>query len=290
MDMSPKARIEFAIETALETASREGCPPLLRDAVYHAVLPAGSRVRPSLCLAVAHACGDPTPDITDGAAAAIEFLHCASLVHDDLPCFDDADTRRGKPSVHSAYGEPIGVLVGDALIVLAFETLARTMSAKPEKLAAMLPVLSRAVGMSGGLVAGQAWESEPSAPLSAYQSAKTGALFVAATKAGAVSAGHDPARWEEFGARLGEAYQVADDFRDVFSTAADIGKPVHQDQTRGRPNAVRQFGRGGAIQHLEALVGRAIAAIPECRGAADLQQLVRMQVRKIMPKDIELAA
>ena len=102
---------------------REG-PPLLAAAMRHAVFPGGARIRPQLCLAVARACGDAHPALADAAAAAIELLHCASLVHDDLPCFDDAATRRGQPSVHAAYGERLAVLAGDALIVLAFQTLA----------------------------------------------------------------------------------------------------------------------------------------------------------------------
>ena len=97
----------------------------------HAVLPGGARVRPQLCLSVAQACGDDLPEMSDAAAAAIELIHCASLVHDDLPCFDDADLRRGKPSVHRAYGEPLAVLAGDALIVMAFEALARAAQGEP---------------------------------------------------------------------------------------------------------------------------------------------------------------
>ena len=107
-----------------------GRPPLLASALRYAVFPGGHRIRPQLCLAVARACGDERSRSADAAAAAIELLHCASLVHDDLPCFDDADMRRGKPSVHAQFGEPIAVLAGDALIVLAFETLAREASAE----------------------------------------------------------------------------------------------------------------------------------------------------------------
>ena len=103
-------------------------PPVRRPGqrpLRYAVFPGGARIRPRLCLAVAQACGEDQPAVTDAAAAAIELLHCASLVHDDLPCFDDAPLRRGKPSVHRAFGERLAVLAGDALIVLAFETLAR---------------------------------------------------------------------------------------------------------------------------------------------------------------------
>ena len=122
--MDAVSRIERTLTAALDMAGGPGGPPLLAAAMRHAVFPRGARIRPRLCLAVAAACGDDDPAAANGAAAAIELLHCASLVHDDLPCFDNADTRRGRPSVHRAYGEPLAVLAGDALIVLAFQTIA----------------------------------------------------------------------------------------------------------------------------------------------------------------------
>src|SRR6185436_7090968 len=118
-------RVERALEGALARATAPGCPPRLAQALREAVLSGGSRVRPQLCLLTAIACGDAHPALAESAACALELLHCASLVHDDLPCFDDADTRRGRPSIHRAFGQPLAVLVGDALIVAAFETLAR---------------------------------------------------------------------------------------------------------------------------------------------------------------------
>ena len=101
-----------------------------------------------------HACGDDDPALADAAAAAIELLHCASLVHDDLPCFDDAGTRRGKPSVHRAFGEQLAVLAGDALIVLAFQAIARAATASPERLPALLLIVGNSVGVPNGIVAG----------------------------------------------------------------------------------------------------------------------------------------
>ena len=151
------------------------------------------RVRPRLCHSVAAACGEDHPLATEAAGAALELLHCASLVHDDLPCFDAAETRRGRPSVHKAFGEPLAVLTGDALIVLAFQTLARIQCA-PERLAT-LTLDGRAIGRRAlGIVAGQAWECEPQIDLAHYHRAKTGALFAAATVAGAASAGADADR------------------------------------------------------------------------------------------------
>ena len=102
--MEAAKRIEQSLGTILAQASTPECPPRLMAAVRHAVFPAGARVRPRLCLAVARACGEDDPPATDAAAAAVELLHCASLVHDDLPCFDDAAMRRGQPSVHAAFG------------------------------------------------------------------------------------------------------------------------------------------------------------------------------------------
>ena len=124
--MDVMTRIERALQRRSgarrrRRAARRGSAAAMR----HAVFPRGARIRPRLCLAVAAACGEDAPGVTDAAAAAIELLHCASLVHDDLPCFDDADTRRGRPRVHRAFGEPLAVLAGDALIVLAFQTLAQ---------------------------------------------------------------------------------------------------------------------------------------------------------------------
>src|SRR6202142_1334361 len=119
------ARIESALAAALSLGPGEGCPPRLASALQYAVFPAGGRVRPQLCLLTAMAVGDTAPVAADGAAAAVELIHCASLVHDDLPCFDDADRRRGKPSVHRVYGEALAVLAGDGLILLAFEVLTR---------------------------------------------------------------------------------------------------------------------------------------------------------------------
>jgi geranylgeranyl diphosphate synthase type II len=213
------------------------------------------------------------------------LLHCASLVHDDLPCFDNADLRRGMPSVHCAFGQPIAVLAGDALIILAFEALTDACKDAPRVLPKMLSILARSVGMTSGLVAGQAWESEPNVPIATYHAAKTGALFIASTKTGAASAGADPESWHEFGALLGEAYQVADDIRDATSSASDIGKPAQRDAALGRPSAIGHLGLRGAMDYLERLVERALASVPACPGSEELKLQVRKQVRWLIPEE-----
>ncbi|MEY3273712.1 MAG: geranylgeranyl pyrophosphate synthetase CrtE, partial [Pseudomonadota bacterium] len=240
--MPTHARIENALRAALEA-------PRLQAAVQHAVFPGGARIRPQLTLAVARACGDDAPALTDAAAAAVELLHCASLVHDDLPCFDDAPIRRGQPSVHSAFGERLAVLTGDALIVAAFGVLARAGAHRPARLAPLLSTVAAGVGMPGGIVAGQAWECEPRVPLREYQRLKTGALFTAATRAGAIAAGGDPEAWAALGDCLGEAYQVADDIRDVAAQPEWLGKPIGQDVLLGRVTLERAVAPLTAPEH-----------------------------------------
>ncbi|MBU6190155.1 MAG: polyprenyl synthetase family protein [Betaproteobacteria bacterium] len=276
-------RIEGALSRSLLRCA--GAPPRLQQAMQHAVFPGGARIRPQLCLAVALACGDDDPALADAMAAALELLHCASLVHDDLPCFDNADTRRGLPSVHRAFGERLAVLSGDALIVMAFRELARAGSRHPERLATVMRWLDEGVGPPDGIVAGQAWECEPSARLDQYQRAKTGALFSAATAGGAAAAGADGHDWFALGANLGEAYQVADDIRDVISDPALLGKPVGQDMLLGRPSSAQELGLEGAVIHFDRLIARAIESIPACPGEALLRSLVLSEARRLVPSE-----
>lgn len=280
------ARVEDTLDHALGCADAEGCPPKLSEALHYTIFPGGARIRPRLALAVAWACGDDDPRAAAGAAAAIEMLHCASLVHDDLPCFDDADRRRGKPTVHRAFGEPLAVLTGDALIVMAFETLARQVARKPRRLALLVSVVARATGASGGISAGQAWECEPVIDTALYHRAKTGSLFSAATMAGAAAAGASPAAWRALGELIGESYQVADDIRDVAGNPELLGKPVGRDEALMRPSACRELGLKGAIAKLNGLVEAAIASIPECPRAAELRLLIRREASQFVPEEI----
>lgn len=270
MDLS--RRIESSLENALsdvDAVGRDPAPPRLAKAMHYAVFPGGHRIRPRLCLSVALACGDSEPALADAAAAAIELLHCASLVHDDLPMFDDADLRRGRPSVHRAFGEPLALLVGDGLIIQAFEAIGRVAHLNCERTGPLLRAVSRAVGSPSGIVAGQAWECETEVDLAAYHRAKTGALFAGAALAGAIAAGVTDrgaalASWYRLGARLGEAYQVADDLLDAGGDADVLGKPVGQDVSLDRPSAVRELGIAGAQERLAMLIREALESIPAC--------------------------
>jgi geranylgeranyl diphosphate synthase type II len=156
--MSMNQRIEQALEQQFSRVQTAGSPPRLLAAMRHAVFSGGARIRPQLCTAVAHACGMNAPQLTQAAGVAIELMHCASLVHDDMPAFDNADTRRGRPSVHKAYGEALALLTGDGLIVMAYQVLLNAGKAHPDRLIALMQTLSDAVGVPNGIDAGQAWE------------------------------------------------------------------------------------------------------------------------------------
>ena len=274
-------RIEQALTAALSPLNRKDAPPKLSAAIPYAVFPGGARIRPTILLAVASACGDDRPEISTAAAVALEMIHCASLVHDDLPAFDDADLRRGKPTLHRAFSEPLAVLAGDSLIVLAFEVLAKAGTHAPDRALGLTGALARHTGAPFGICAGQGWESETKVDLLAYHRAKTAALFVAATQMGAVSAGQDAEPWGELGDRIGAAFQVADDLKDALLTPDQTGKPAGQDAVHLRPNAVQAMGVEGAMAHMKDILGGAIASIPSCPGEAMLANLVTAYARKM---------
>ncbi len=282
MDMM--SRIQQALDSQLTQACSPSAPPRLMAAMRHAVFPGGARIRPQLCLAVARACGEDAPELTDAAAVAIELLHCASLVHDDMPCFDDADTRRGQPTVHKVYGEPLALLTGDALIVMAYQALARAGVQHPARLAGLLQTVCDGTGAPDGIVAGQAWECENRVDLGQYQRAKTGALFVASTCAGAQAAGADPDGWRALGECLGEAYQVADDIRDVMLQAEQLGKPSGQDAAHGRPSAAADLGLLGAIDHFRGLMKAAVDSLPDCPSRGAMRHLVLQESERLIPQ------
>ncbi len=279
------------IETTLANAlaATSGGPPRLAAAIRHAVFPGGARIRPRLCLAVHAACDGRDVAAAAAVGGAIEMLHCASLAHDDLPCFDDAATRRGAPSVHAAHGEALAVLAGDALIVCAFEMLARA-ALPASALASLTLLLARAAGMPHGIVAGQGWENEDRVPLAAYHRAKTAALFSLASQAGAAVAGLAPAPWNALGERLGEAYQMADDIRDLTLDAERLGKPAGRDVALDRPNVARRYGLDGARTRLDDLVAEAVAAIPDCPHAGSLRRLILAELQRLLPAEMLLRA
>ncbi|WP_127596912.1 polyprenyl synthetase family protein [Nitratireductor alexandrii] len=288
MDLSE--RIETGMQTAIRYATANGCPQKLAGALRYAVFPGGARIRPRLCLAVALACGDRNPRVATASASAIELLHCASLVHDDLPCFDNAATRRGKASVHKEYGEEIALLVGDGLIVAAFETIARETLHAPHLTARLISTVANAVGSPYGLVAGQAWESEPKINIAAYHRAKTASLFTGAVSTGALSSEGNPLDWYALADALGAAYQVADDLYDAMDESGSMGKPVGQDRLNGRPNLVAELGVEGALKRLLDLVDQAADNVPDCEGAGMLRAMIHKEAKRLMPAKLAASA
>lgn len=240
-------------------------PTRLHLAMREAVLLGGKRARPILTVLVARSYPACDEELAGRMAAAVEFVHCGSLVHDDLPSFDDADVRRGRPSCHAAFGEPTAILVGDALLTLAFETLAGAPLEKAEAAMRMTRLLADATGSRNGIIGGQGLELQTNIDLAAYHSQKTSALFRAAAAGGALAAGHvaDVARWSSFGELLGRALQLRDDLDDTTGTEESCGKPVGRDLTLGRPNAVHCSSVAEVRQMLDAMVAEAASLLGE---------------------------
>ncbi|MEZ5798873.1 MAG: exodeoxyribonuclease VII small subunit [Paracoccaceae bacterium] len=210
------------------------------------------------------------------AAAAVEALHAYSLVHDDLPCMDDDDLRRGQPTVHVKWDEAVAVLAGDALQTLAFEMLCDPVLGGAEVRVALVQALARASGAQG-MVLGQALDiaaETAAAPLdlaeiTALQAGKTGALIRFAAEAGAVIAGADRGPLRAYADALGLAFQIADDILDVTGDAATAGKRVGKDAGAGKATFVSLLGLAGARARAASLVEEAAAALAPYGAAAE---------------------
>ena len=205
-------------------------PATIDAAMRYCVFAGGKRLRPVLCIAAAEACGGRREDAM-AAACSLELMHTYSLVHDDLPCMDDDDLRRGRPTCHKVYGEGMAVLCGDALLTEAFAVLARSKSVE------MIAELASAGG-SRKLIGGQVLDLEGEGKSLSLQEliriheAKTAALLTTSVRLGAMSAGADEAQiaaLTKFGHALGLAFQVIDDILDVTQTTENLGKTAGKD-------------------------------------------------------------
>lgn len=227
----------------------------------------GKRLRGFLVLEGARMLGVPE-DRSVSAAAAIEALHAYSLVHDDLPCMDDDDLRRGQPTVHKRWDEATAVLAGDALQTLAFELLCDPALGSPEVRIKLVAGLATASGIDG-MVLGQALDIAAETAgraltldeITALQAGKTGALIGFAAEAGAVIAGADRAPLRRYAAALGLAFQIADDILDVTGDEAKTGKRVGKDAGAGKATFVSLLGLDGARARARDLVAEAEAAL-----------------------------
>ncbi len=282
--------IEQILGRAMSEITVSPCPTKLASALNYAVFPGGARVRPKLVMAVAQACADASAPLAHQAAVAIEFLHCASLVQDDLACFDDSAMRRGKPTLHRAYDERLAILASDALIVGAFERISSVKNVDAATQLALINVLSHQVGAIHGITAGQAWECEDLIDTDAYHRAKTGALFAAATQAGALSVGSDDKPWAVIGHLVGSAYQIADDIHDVLGDSSEMGKPVNVDATHDRPNYVHDLGVDHSVEKLKRLIQQVIDSVPDCKNADFFIETIRHEAHRFLPKEVALSA
>ncbi len=231
------ARVDAELGRVIE-AGRRGGPARLWDAIGHALLGGGKRLRPALVCATAESFGAPTGEgsLALRFAAALEMVHTYSLVHDDLPSMDDDDLRRGRPTVHRAFDEATAVLAGDALQSMAFEHLLAggTGDGRPALLAALLA--SGATRMVEGQSLDLAAETEPPGleGVLDLQRRKTGALLAASVVGGAVAATGSDQGLGPAGLRLGLAFQIADDLLDLTATTADLGKRAGKDAAAGK--------------------------------------------------------
>jgi len=270
-----RARVDEALDAALPAADRE--PAALHAAMRHSVFAGGKRLRPLLVLAAAQACGGLGDDALP-AACAFELVHTYSLIHDDLPAFDDEDLRRGKPTCHVLYGDAVAILAGDALQALAFELLARASehSRAPERWLTVVGILGAAAG-SIGMCGGQTLDIQAAGndldleALRTLHAAKTGALLTGATIAGATVAGADGrqvAALRRYGNAVGLAFQIVDDLLDVEGDIATLGKRPGGDADRGQPTFPSVIGLQAAHDEAQRCRDEAVAALAELGASA----------------------
>ncbi|PSM19216.1 MULTISPECIES: polyprenyl synthetase family protein [Nitratireductor] len=244
-------------------------PPRLMAAIRHGVFNGGKRLRPFLVMESAALFG-AAPEAASHVGAALECVHCYSLIHDDLPAMDDDDLRRGQPTVHRAFDEATAILAGDALLTVAFDILASgDFALAPPARLALVQGLARAAGI-GGMVGGQMLDLAAAANppdeqgVITLQAMKTGALLRYACEAGAVVAGASATereRLSEFGAAIGLAFQLADDLLDLTSDAATLGKAAGKDAGAGKATLVGLNGPAWARRQLDGLIAQAEALL-----------------------------
>ncbi|MCC6735238.1 MAG: polyprenyl synthetase family protein [Bauldia sp.] len=254
-----EAELDFVLPLP---AAESGLSVRLVEAMRYAVLGGGKRIRPFVLVETAKAFGHASPSAIR-VAAALECLHCYSLVHDDLPAMDDDDLRRGRPTVHRAFDEATAILAGDALLTLAFELLAAPRThpdaAVRVVLVSLLAVAAGDRGMIGGQMLDMDGEGRVPTPDEAerIRALKTSALFGFAAEAGAVLGGVDIAGRRvarAFGLAFGDAFQIADDLLDHAGDAVALGKAGTKDAARGKPTLIAAAGRAAAVARLDEAV------------------------------------
>ncbi|HWX40559.1 MAG TPA: farnesyl diphosphate synthase [Blastocatellia bacterium] len=289
------ARRAEEVNAWLETLTpSEMVPPqILHRAMRYSLLGTGKRLRPILVLASGEALGGSVDELMP-AACAIEMIHCYSLIHDDLPAMDNDDLRRGRPTCHKAFGEAIAILAGDALLTRAFEVLAsiETEGGEPDyaKQVRVIREVAAAAGTVEALIGGQVADIEnekkqvSDATLEYIHRSKTGAMIRASVVVGGIIAGASESQIEklsEYGARIGLAFQVADDILDVTSTSEQLGKTPGKDQAALKATYPAIHGIPASEARAEQLVEEAIRIISGLEAdTAILQAIARFIIER----------
>ena len=256
---SYRLKINEYLEKCFENKNGE-----IYDAMRYSLLDGGKRIRPVISLAVCEALGGNMEEALS-FGCAIEMIHTYSLIHDDLPCMDNDDYRRGKPTNHKVFGETTAVLAGDALLNMACETLVSADFDKT-RIVEALKVIYQSSG-ADGMVGGQMLDmkAEKESPdgegLKTLHRKKTGALIDAAAMVGAISAGKDANILKEYSSSLGMAFQIRDDILDIEGNEEIIGKPIYSDEKNNKVTFITLYGIGGAKSQLEEETQKAVDSI-----------------------------
>jgi geranylgeranyl diphosphate synthase, type II len=272
-----KLRVEAFLDKVLPAVSHT--PGILHEAMRYSMMAGGKRLRPALCYAAFEDCGG-LGETADYGAAALEMVHTFSLIHDDLPCMDDDDFRRGMPTCHKKFDEAMAVLAGDALSILAFQVLARAGNAE-----AVL-VLAEALG-SDGMLGGQVVDIQSEGKPCTLETVeyihihKTSALIEASLELGAVLAGADAERrklYRDYGRAIGLAFQIVDDILDIESSTEALGKDVGSDVENQKATYPAVVGLDESKKQARLLVDRAVALAgrmgPRSSVLADLARFI----------------
>ena len=281
-------RRRLQVDRALDLwiAGEEEFPPQVHKAVRYSLFAGGKRLRPILALAAAEAVGGKVTEALP-VACALELIHTYSLIHDDLPAMDNDDLRRGRPTSHKVFGEAAAILAGDALLTEAFRLMARPDLMKnisPRRCLRAIHTLTLSAGsqgMVGGQVMDMACEGEEIKPdiLEYIHTHKTGALIGAATAVGAVIGGGSPREvraLEEYGRKMGLAFQIMDDLLDVQGEEKQMGKAVGKDRAKGKATYPALFGIEDSRRKAEGLIREAVTHLdPFNRRANPLREIAR---------------
>lgn len=278
--------VDASLDRLMPSASAQ--PPSIHEAMRYSVFAGGKRIRPILCLESARIFDT---DVTTAhfPACAIEFIHTYSLIHDDLPALDNDDLRRGKPTNHKKFGEATAILAGDALLTLAFETIAAT-PVNSDRRVAMLTEISKAAGTINGMVGGQVADLEAegkpanAATLEYIHLSKTAALIRASVTSGVLCAGasqDDVTRLRTFGESIGLLFQVMDDILDVEESSAALGKTAGKDIAQQKATYPAVHGLGRSHQIADELSVKAVSQLaPYGQRGARLREIAEYLVRR----------